>query len=227
MRQQRRAVMAGLAVLAIAEPARAQGAAPPDAYLVIYVELAPGALPRHAGALRQALAQIKAAPGNQETVLLQELARPNRFVLLEAWRDKASAVAAAPAHDALKAALAPDLIGGLDLRPHSPFLRSPPANPPVDAAYVVTHVDSFPQGMQHAIDLLTADVALGRQDDGALRLEVLRWEGHINHFSLVSAWRDRKAAEASLAAPHMRAMRAELAPIEGAPHDARIYRVWR
>ena len=70
-----------------------------------------------------------------------------------------------------------------------------------------------------------AQAEAGRKDEGNLRFDVLQWEGHPNHFTLVEVWRDRKAFDASVAAAHTKDFRQKVTPLEGALYDERLYQV--
>jgi len=48
-----------------------------------------------------------------------------------------------------------------------------------------------------------------------------------NHFTLVEAWRDRKAFDASVIAVHTKDFRQKLTPLEGALYDERLYQAVR
>jgi quinol monooxygenase YgiN len=56
-----------------------------------------------------------------------------------------------------------------------------------------------------------------------LRYDVVQWDGHPNHFTLIEVWRDRKAFDASVTAPHNKEFRDKLTPLEGALYDERLY----
>ena len=162
--------------------------------------------------------------------MFQEIGRPSRFAIVEAWRDKN----AAEAHDkgaastAMRQKLQTAMIGGVGVRPHSGFdVAASKGQIPAGALYVITHVDVFPAGKDQAAALVKAQADATRKDDGNLHYDVLQWDGHANHFTLVEAWRDRKAFDASAAAPHTKQFRQKLTPLEGALYDERLYQVVR
>src|SRR5262249_60405 len=162
--------------------------------------------------------------------MFQEVARPSRFAVVEVWRDKKAAEAhgKAAAPTALGQKLQPAMIDGFGVRQHSGFsLAAPKGQIPSEAIYVVTHVDVFPTGKDQAAELVKAQAEAARKDDGNLRYDVLQWDGHPNHFTLVEAWRDRKAFDASAAAAHTKEFRQKLTPLEGALYDERLYQAVR
>jgi quinol monooxygenase YgiN len=59
------------------------------------------------------------------------------------------------------------------------------------------------------------------------RRDVVQWDGHANHFTLVEVWRDRKAFDASVTTPHNKEFRDKLTPLEGALYDERLYQLDR
>jgi quinol monooxygenase YgiN len=83
-----------LTVLAaiLASPASAQDGA---AYVVTYVELMPSEIAGGASLLKHYRDVSRAEPGSMRFDVLHEIARPNRFAIIEIWKDKA----ARDAHD--------------------------------------------------------------------------------------------------------------------------------
>jgi quinol monooxygenase YgiN len=106
--------------LAIVPPIYAEETVNGPVYLVTYFEIAPTAAAQGAAVARQYAEASRKENGNDEFDVFEEVARPSRFAILEAWRDKN----AADAHDAGAAATAfrgrlqPMLIGGFGVRPH-------------------------------------------------------------------------------------------------------------
>jgi quinol monooxygenase YgiN len=168
--------------------------------------------------------------GNIGFTGFQEIGRPSRFALLEAWRDKAAKTAhdGAAATLAFSGTLAPMLVGPFEIRSFVGFALAPAgAEGDAQAVYVLTHVDVFPQGKDEAAALVTALAAAGRRMPGNLRFDVLQVDGHANHFTLVEGWRDRTAFDASLMAAPRKEFRQKLTPLEGALYDERLYRALR
>src|ERR1700730_18669797 len=67
--------------------AHAQGNA---VYLATYVDVMPNAIAAGGTLLARYRDTSRKEDGNLRFDVLQEIARPNRFVILEAWRDKAA-----------------------------------------------------------------------------------------------------------------------------------------
>jgi quinol monooxygenase YgiN len=195
-------------------------------YTVVYFEVDPTEAAQTVAAARQYAEASGKEDGNLGFEMFQEIARPSRFAVVEVWRDKTAAEAhgKAAAATALGQKLQPAMIDGFGVRPHSGFeVAAPKGQIPAGALYVVTHVDVFPAGKDQAAELVKAQADAARKDDGNLRYDVLQWDGHPNHFTLVEAWRDRKAFDTSAAAPHTKQFRQKLMPLEGALYDERLY----
>ena len=212
--------------LAMVQPVCAEETVNGPLYAVVYFEVDPTEAAQTAAAARQYADASGKEDGNLAFEMFQEIARPSRFAVVEVWRDKMAAEAhgKAAAATALGQKLHPAMIDGFGVRPHSGFdVATPKGQIPSGALYVVTHVDVFPAGKDQAAELVKAQADAARKDDGNLRYDVLQWDGHPNHFTLVEAWRDRKAFDASAAASHTKQFRQKLMPLEGALYDERLY----
>jgi quinol monooxygenase YgiN len=218
-----------LAALALASvrPIYAEEAVNSPVYIVTYFEVAPTAAAQSAAIGRQYAEASRKEDGNAGSEVFAEIDRPNRFAILEAWRD----MKASEAHNAGAAAVAfrdklqPLMIGGFGVRPHGALsVTAPRGQVPADSIFILTHVDVFPVHKDQAIELVKARADAARKEDGNLQYDVLQWNGHPNHFSLVEVWRDRKAFDASVTAPQNKDYRQKLTPLEGALYDERLYR---
>ncbi len=90
--------------------------------------------------------------------------------------------------------------------------------------YVVTHVDVLGQsGAAEAAKMLHQFAVDSRNDQGAVRFEVLRDPNRLNHFTIVEVWRTRQDFESHLAAGHTKAFREKLQPMLGSPFDERLH----
>jgi quinol monooxygenase YgiN len=216
----------GLAILAAAfgRAAHAQGGA---VYLVTYVDVMPSAPDSGASVLKRYRDATRKDDGNLRFDVMQEIARPNRFAILEIWKDKAALDAHAKAagtaqfRDKLKAIQdAPydeRVNNGLYVGPVKSESRS-------DAIYVVTHVDVIPPSKDDCIAALKAMSTDTAKDPGNISYEVLQQANRPNHFTVVEAWTTRKALDAHAMAAHTRAFREKLSPMAGALYDERFYK---
>lgn len=222
-------VLAAL-VLGTARPLCAEETVNGPVYIVTYFDVAPAAAQQSAAIAGEFAAASRKEDGNAGFEVFEEIERPSRFAILETWRDKKALDAhnAGPAATAFRGKLQPLMIGGFGVRPHGGLsVAAPKGQGSAEAIHVLTHVDVFPVHKDQAIELVKAQADAARKDDGNLRYDVVQWDGHPNHFTLVELWRDRKAFDASVTAPHNKEFRDKLTPLEGALYDERLYQVVR
>jgi len=204
--------------------AHAQGNA---VYLATYVDVMPSAVASGGALLARYRDASRKEDGNLRFDVLQEIARPNRFAIVEAWRDKAALDAHANAgsiqqfRDKLKAiANAP-----YDERINNALYVGQGKNGGrAGAIYVATHVDVIPAGKDDtmaALKTMSIDTA---NDPGNISYEVLQQANRGNHFTVVEAWIDRKSLDGHAMAAHTRAFREKLMPVAGALYDERFYK---
>jgi quinol monooxygenase YgiN len=211
-------------------PGHAEDTVNGPVYIVTYFDVAPTAAQQSAAFAREFAAASRKEDGNAGFEAFEEIERPGRFATLEAWRDKKASDAhnSGPAAAAFRDKLQPLMIGGFGVRPHGGLsVAAPKAQLPPDALYVLTHVDVFPTFKDQTLELVKAQADAARKDDGNFRYDVVQWDGHPNHFTLVEVWRDRKAFDASVTAPHNKEFRDKLTPLEGALYDERLYQAMR
>ena len=162
----------------------------------------------------------------QDIDLLQQSGRSTHFVVLESWTDKAALDGHAARPSArLADALGSSLVAPIDQRVFNSFSLSK-GSPGQAAAYVVTHVDIGPApGGSSQVDpgaMLKQLAESSRKETGNLRFDV--WQGdRRNHFTIVEAWRDRRAADAHASAMRAKQYRGQLQPMAGSPLDERIF----
>jgi quinol monooxygenase YgiN len=220
----------GMLGMALA-PMRPAAAAPDNGilYRVSYFEAAAPDTGKVAADLRQFAAASRSEAGNAGFAAFEEIARPSRFAIVEAWQDKASADAhnAAAAAVAFRNRLQPLLVGPFELRNLTAFSVAPPNGRGGGRAsvHVLTFVDVFLVGKERTRSLLTQFAEASRKLPGNLRFDVLlRADGPGNHFIVVEGWRNRRAFDASTIAAPARDFRQQLTPLEGALYDQRLYR---
>jgi quinol monooxygenase YgiN len=203
------------AAVAVAPAARAQSA---DAvFAVTYLDVGAGAVPQGVELIKKYRDQTRRENANLEFTILQETSRPNRFVIMEGWRDQA----AFEAHDkgAAKAefegALKPIRNSPPDRKMLQPFANAPAQRIEPGALYMVEHVDFMggdPAIAAAAVPLEKALADASQKEAGALRYEIYRMPPpRINHYEVVAAWTDAKAFDAHETAAHTREFRAATA----------------
>jgi quinol monooxygenase YgiN len=191
--------------VAIAPDARAQSAE--AVFAVTYLDVGAGAVPQGVELIKKYRDQSRRESANLEFTILQETSRPNRFVIMEGWRDQA----AFEAHDkgAAKAefegALKPIRNSPPDRKMLQPFANAP-ARPASSALFMVEHVDFLggdPAIAATAAPLVKALAEASQKETGALRYEIYRMPPpRINHYEVVAAWTDAKAFDAHETAAH-------------------------
>jgi quinol monooxygenase YgiN len=194
-------------------------------YAVTYLDVATASVPQGIELVKRFREASRREAGNLEFTTLQEMNRPNRFVIMEGWQSQA----AYDAHDKgaamsqFQAALKP--IRNSPTNPHTilPFANaaSPRVIPP-GALYMVEHVDfrgGDPGVAEAAVAFVKALAEASQKEPGALRYDIYRRPApRINHYEVVSAWTDAKAFDAHESAAHTMAFRNATAQGE---------RVWR
>ena len=196
-------------------------------FLVTYVEAMPDAVAPATALLKSYQTASSHEDGNVRREVLQELERPNRFAIVEGWRDKAAldaheqSTATTEFRDKLKAIQA----APYDERINSELYAEHGKNESLAGAlYVVTHVDVIPPGKDDCMAALKAMSVDTAADTGNISYEVLQQANRPNHFTVIEAWTNRKALDAHTMAPHTRAFREKLTPIAGALYDERFYK---
>jgi quinol monooxygenase YgiN len=216
-------VVVFIVAAAPAPPAHAQGNA---VYLATYVEVMPNAVGPGVVLLKQYRDVSLKEDGNLRAVALAEVERPNRFVVVEAWRDKAALEAhgQSAATSKFRDKLKPIADAPYDERITNALYVTPAKNESRSGTlYVVTHVDVIPAGKDDCMAALKAMSVDTAADAGNISYEVLQQANRGNHFTVIEAWTDRKALDAHAMAAHTRAFRDKLGPIAGALYDERIY----
>ncbi len=188
--------------VAVAPAARAQSGA--DAvFAVTYLDVGVGAVPQGVELIKKYRDQSRREGANLEFTVLQETSRPNRFAIMEGWRDQA----AFEAHDkgAAKAefegALKPIRNSPPDRKMLQPFANAPARPAPASGAlFMVEHVDFLggdPAIAAAAAPLVKALAESSQKEAGAVRYDMYRMPPpRINHYQVVAAWTDAKAFDA-------------------------------
>jgi quinol monooxygenase YgiN len=213
-----------MATAAFAPSAHAQGSA---VYLATYIEVMPNAVAPGIALLKQYRDASSKEDGNLRAVALAEIERPNRFVVVEAWRDKAALEAhgQSAATSKFRDKLKPIADAPYDERITNALYVTQGKNESLSGAlYVVTHVDVIPAGKDDCMAALKAMSVDTAADAGNISYEALQQANRGNHFTVIEAWTSRKALDAHAMAAHTRAFREKISPVAGALYDERIYK---
>jgi quinol monooxygenase YgiN len=213
-----------IATAALVPSAHAQSNA---AYRATYVEVMPDAVLPGIALLKQYRDASVKEDGNLRAAALAEIERPNRFVVVEAWRDKAALDAHGQSAATLKFRdkLKPIADAPYDERINNALYVTQGKNENQSGAiYVLTHVDVIPAGKDDCMAALKAMSVDTASDTGNISYDVLQQANRGNHFTVIEAWTNRNALDAHAMAAHTRAFRDKLGPIAGALYDERIYK---
>ena len=206
------------------QSAYAQGSA---VFLATYVDVMPNSVDSAERMLDRYREASRRDEGNLRFLVLEEISRPNRFAIVEAWRDKAAldAHVAADHTRAFREKLKTIQNAPYDERVNGLLYSGQDAteNRP-NAVYVVTHVDVVPPAKDQCMAMLKNMSADTAKDPGNIGYLVLQQANRPNHFTVFEKWRGMKAAEAHAMADHTRAFREKLVPIAGALYDERFYK---
>jgi (4S)-4-hydroxy-5-phosphonooxypentane-2,3-dione isomerase len=215
----------GAVILSAIYPMAAHGQGK-EIYAVTYLEIAPNDLDAGSALLNRYGDASREQSGNLAVSVLREIGRPDRFAILNVWRDKA----AADSHDSAASTLKfrRDLMAiesaPSDERVENGLFAGPIRNEsPTGAVYVLTHVDLTREHIDDGSALLQAMRADSTKEAGNLRYDVLQQANRSNHFTVVEEWTSMSALEAHAAAAHTRAFRQALLPMQGALYDERRY----
>src|SRR5262249_26824591 len=133
--------------------------------------------------------------GNSSIRIVQETARPNRLVIIEAWQDQPSFEAHERTETASRFRAAIKAINNspADRRVHRGFAIDPrQSTAEADVLSVVTHVDVPPQSTDKTEVLLKSLAEQSRMDEGNAFFDVFQQNPSRNHFTLFEVWKDRK-----------------------------------
>ncbi len=209
---------------ALGAAARAEGAAP--IHVATYIEIVAASVKDGAALLTQYRDASRKENGNMRAEVAREIGRPNRFVVLEVWKDQA----AFEAHGKSAGTSAfRDRMKTIHGAPHDERVHNTLNVGPSDAAgskgaiIVVSHVDVPPPRKDECIAALNPLADGSRKGGGSQRFEVVQQTSRPNHFTVVEAWKDKKAYDASRSADAQRQFRDKLGPMLGALYDERLY----
>ena len=199
-------------------------------YAMTYLDVSTDWVLHGAGLIKQYRDTSRREAGNLEFTVLQETTRPNRFAIVEGWRDQKSMDAHAKGADAKRFGFILEAIRNSPPDQHvlEDFAIAPAKSAPAGAVYMIQHVDiafnGFGSPVQAAFKALAGP---SPKEAGALRYDVYEEpDPHLNHFSIVAAWTNEKAYEDHEAAPYTKQFRAAIAQTgKGNLYDQRIYKI--
>jgi len=221
------AVALGL-VIAIGSSALSQTASE-AVYAVTYLDVGASSLGRGVDLLKQYRESSRHEAANVEFTVLQETDRPNRFAIVEGWKDQS----AFDAHQ--KAAPTAQFEEALKAIRNSPPNRhvlhafatgSERAERPSGALYMVEHIDFLPMFANIAQPAVRRLAEASAKDDGVLRYDIYQEPApRADHYSVVPVWTSAKAFDAHEIVAHTREFRAAtVMPARRNLYDQRLYK---
>jgi quinol monooxygenase YgiN len=196
-------------------------------YAVSYIDAAPAAKGAVANALKQLAAASRKDDGNVRYEIMQRTAPQSQFAIVSIWKSQAAYdahMAAAHTKD-FRTKNKASLISAIDDRLHNGMeIAATDAKIAPGAIFVVTHVDVPPPRKDECIAALKSLVTDSRKEANAVRFEIFQQTSRPNHFTVVEVWKDEKAYDAHITAPHTIKFRDTLTPMSGALYDERLYK---
>jgi quinol monooxygenase YgiN len=162
-----------------------------------------------------------------QIVLLQELSRPERFVLLEREEPELSAGGVQEQQPVAKL-LTDELTAPPDRRKNRVFGEvaiAADAKADVRAnVYVVAHLDIGVPDRARTEVALRQLAAAARQSAGNIRFDIWQQTDRANHFNVISGWISESQFYAFATTHAARDFRQTLGPLLDSPYDERLFR---
>ena len=222
------AMAIGLAI-AVSSSAQSQAVSEP-VYAVTYLDVGANSLSRGVDLLKQYRESSRHEAANVEFTVLQETDRPNRFAIVEGWKDQS----AFDAHQkVMSTAQFEEALKTIRNSPpnqhvlHSFATGSARAERPSGAVYMVEHIDFLPMFGNIVQPVVRGLAEASAKEEGVLRYDIYQEPApHANHYSVVAVWTSAKAFDAHETAAHTREFRAAtVMPARGNLYDQRLYKV--
>jgi quinol monooxygenase YgiN len=215
----------GLAA-AFASPASAQTADP--VYAVTYLDVSTDWVVQGAGLLKQFRDLSAHQAGNLEFSVMRETSRPNRFVIVEGWKDQAAFAAHEKSADAALFNFTLEAIRNSPPNQHvlQSFANVPARGKPASGAVtMVEHVDFSPAANATGLPLVKELALASQKEEGVVRYDIYQEPApHANHYSVVAVWANRAAFDAHETAAYTRQFRAAtVMPVRANLYDQRLY----
>jgi len=215
-----------LALMIMIGPAASAQTSDVSVYVATYIDVQLNSTDQSIALIKQYREDSRMDRGNSSVDVVQEIARPNRFVIIEVWKDQSSFEAHERANHTVRFRERLKAIHNspFDQRVHHGFaIDQRPSTADRDIVSVVTHVDVPPQRKDETEVLLKSLAEQSRKDEGNVRYEVVQQTASRNHFTVFAVWKGRKAFDSHEMKPHTRQFREALGPMLGAPYDERLY----
>jgi quinol monooxygenase YgiN len=228
-RATRLAALATAAALAAGTSAQAQISA--DAvYAVTYLDVSTNWIVQGTGLLKQYRDQSRKQAGNLEFAVMQENDRPNRFVIVEGWKDQAAFDAHQKSADARLFDFTLEAIRNSPPNQHvlKAFVTQPARTDAGNGTvHMVEHIDFQPPANAASLPLVKALGEASQKEAGVVRYDIFQEPPpHANHYSVVAVWASRAAYDAHEESASTRQFRAgTVMPARANLYDQRLYKV--
>jgi quinol monooxygenase YgiN len=222
------AALATVAALTPGSGAHAQSTA--DAvYVVTYLDVSTDWILQGTGLLKQYRDQSRKQAGNLEFAVMQENDRPNRFAIVEGWKDQAAFDAHAKSAETSLFDFTLEAIHNSPPNQHvlKAFATQPARPDSGGAVHMVEHIDFQPPAAAAALPLVKALAEASQKEAGVVRYDIFQEPPpHANHYSVVAVWASRAAYDAHEESASTRQFRAgTVMPARANLYDQRLYKV--
>lgn len=202
---------------------------------VTYIDISSDWVVQGKDLLRQYRDRSQEEVGNIEFTVLEEINRPNRFVIVEGWRDETAFALHTKGANAsvFNFTLGAICNSPLDTHVLQAFATAPRRHDISSGAlYLVEHIDF--QGGDPAISkaaepLVKALATSSQKESGVARYDIFQQPApRTNHYQVVAAWANSEAFDAHESAPYTREFRFATTfptiPARVNLYDQRIYK---
>ena len=200
----------------------------PQQSVIVYVEFKPADTKAGSELLQDLASLANDSPGVVRFDVLQQVDRRNFFALFETWSSAQTFADFdnSPGTEAIMTQLMRLVEAPLDQRPGNLLAGTEdPRDRHAQARqiFVITHVDVDPQFVGQVQPLLNTFVSDSLNDAGVDTFALVSQTPTPNHFQLVETFKNQKAFDEHVSAPHTVVFRTNTAPFLGAPYDERLY----
>jgi quinol monooxygenase YgiN len=199
-------------------------------YAVTYLDVSTDWILQGSGLLKQFRDLSRKQDGNLEFSVMQETDRPNRFVIVEGWKDQAAFAAHGKSADTSLFNFTLEAIRNSPPDQHVLQAFAPGAAPTASgggAIHMVEHLDYQPAFGATAEPLVKTFAQASQKEQGVVRYDIYQEPPpHTNHYSVVATWTNASAYDAHEQAAHTKAFRAAtVMPGHANLYDQRWYKM--
>jgi quinol monooxygenase YgiN len=197
------------------------------AKVLTFIEVRSDAVDRSKTLLKQYEAALRRNAGPPHVEIVEEIDRPERFVVIETAGNADALAAAEAGAQQVLGSLNDWLTAPMDRRTHRDFGDVPASTTNESATtglYVISHLDLGPPDQARGQTALTQVIDAARHSPGNLRFAAWQQANRPNHFNIVAVWSSRTKLNDFAASAAARAFRTSVGPLIGSLYDERLYR---